>query len=144
MKTIINKISLWVMALSLLSCVDADELATPNAAAPVLIIIEGAEFDGTSAVAVVGTFLELDKTGILDHNVGIDSIPLSGLEIKVFINHTEEVGALVTDTAGKIMFQKPWSDLGLDSPGSGNQVRLEFAGIHNDVAFRKYHSVRVK
>lgn len=144
MNKILNKLAILGLAASIYSCIDAVELATPNTASPVLVLLEGNEFEATTGVAVAGTFYELDKSGILDNTVGIDSIPVSGLEIRVFINHTEEVGTLTTDGSGKVMFQNPWSSLGLNAPASGDQVRLEFAGNHNNVAFRQYHNVRVR
>ena len=144
MKNILNKIAVLGVLFVAFSCVEAEDLATPNVAAPVLVVLEGTEFDATTGVAVSGSFYELDKTGILDRNVGIDSIPVSGLEVKVFINQTDEISTLTTDTQGKILFQNPWSSLGIAQPTSGTQIRLEFAGTYNDVAFRRFHNVRVR
>ncbi len=126
------------------SCVVTDDLATPNVASPVLVILNGTEFEASSEVAVVGRFFELDKSGILDQNVGIDSIPVAGLNIRVFINSTQEVGSFTTDASGSALFQQTWDGLGVESPSSGRQIRLEFAGEHNNTAFRMFHNVRVK
>lgn len=142
-KLINNSIVIGVMIIAF-SCVEAVDLATPNVASPVLVVLEGNEFDAATGVAVAGSFYELDKSGILDQNVGIDSIPVTGLEIRVFINQTDEVGTLTTDGQGKIMFQDAWSSLGIPNPSSGIQIRLEFAGTYNDIAFREFHNVRVK
>ncbi|WP_375582961.1 hypothetical protein [Cyclobacterium xiamenense] len=144
MKNILNKIAVLGILLAAFSCVEAEDLVTPNVAAPVLVVLEGTEFDAAAGVAVAGSFYELDKSGILDRNVGIDSIPVSGLEIKVFINQTDEISTLTTDTQGRILFQNPWSSLGIAQPTSGTQIRLEFAGTYNDIAFRRYHNVRVR
>ncbi|SEJ49883.1 hypothetical protein SAMN05192553_104309 [Cyclobacterium xiamenense] len=144
MKNILNKIAVLGLLFVAFSCVEAEDLVTKNVAAPVLVVLEGTEFDATTGVAVSGSFYELDKTGILDRNVGIDSIPVSGLEVKVFINQTDEVGTLTTDTQGKILFQNPWSSLGIAQPTSGTQIRLEFTGTYNDIAFRRFHNVRVR
>lgn len=126
------------------SCVDAEDLATPNVASPVLVMLQGASFEATAPVSVVGRFYELDKSGILDHTVGIDSIPVAGLQIRVFINQTEEVGSVTTDGSGRIVFEQSWSNLGLSNPRQNNSVRLEFAGVHKDVPFRSYHNVTVR
>jgi hypothetical protein len=126
------------------SCVVTDDLATPNVASPVLVLLDGTEFEANSEVAVLGRFYELDKSGILDQHVGIDSIPVSGLNIRVFINSTQEVGSFTTDGSGRALFQQSWSGLGVDAPTSGRQIRLEFAGEHNNTAFRMFHNVRVK
>lgn len=147
MKKYINKVSFLIAfaALAYLtSCVEGVELATPNVASPVLVMLQGNVFDASAPVSVQGRFYELDKTGILNQNVGIDSIPVSGLQIKVFINQTEEVGMVTTDKTGTIVFEQPWTSLGVASPASGRQIRLEFAGTHKNVAFRQYHNVRVR
>lgn len=147
MKKYINKVSFLIAfaALAYLtSCVEGVELATPNVASPVLVMLQGNVFDATVPVSVQGRFYELDKAGILNQNVGIDSIPVSGLQIRVFINQTEEVGTLTTDNTGTIVFEQPWTSLGVATPASGRQIRLEFAGTHKNVAFRQYHNVRVR
>lgn len=144
MKKIINKLAILGVVIGVFSCVEAEDLATPNVAAPVLVVLEGNEFDAATGVAVAGSFYELDKSGILDRNIGIDSIPVSGLEITVFIDQTNEIGTLTTDSQGKILFENPWNSLGLSEPSSGSQIRLEFAGTYNDIAFRKFHNVRVR
>ena len=125
------------------SCVDADELTTPNVASPVLVLLEGTSFPASSQVTVGSRFLELDKTNILDNTQGIDSIPVSNLDIAVFINNTDEVARLVTDTDGNADLIVSWADLGLPEAQSGSQVRLEFTGKYKEVAFRKYHTIRV-
>ncbi|WP_162416170.1 hypothetical protein [Cyclobacterium roseum] len=144
MKKLINKLTILGVVIAVFSCVEAEDLATPNVAAPVLVVLEGNEFDAATGVAVAGSFYELDKSGILDRNIGIDSIPVSGLEVTVFMDQTNEIGTLTTDSQGKILFENPWSSLGLSEPSSGSQIRLEFAGTHNDIAFRKFHNVRVR
>ena len=126
------------------SCVEAEDLTTPNVAAPVLVLLEGSTFEATSPVTVGSKFLELDKTNILDHTKGIDSIPVPNLDIAVYINNTDEVATMVTGTDGSAELVVTWADLGLSEATSGNSVQLEFAGIYKDIAFRKYHTVRVK
>ncbi|AGA79095.1 hypothetical protein [Echinicola vietnamensis] len=128
----------------LFACEDAVELATPNVASPVLVVVDGSNFPSDSDVAVTAKFMELDKSGILDNNVGIDSIPVSDLQISVFVNQTEEVSTAVTDGEGEAMLNISWQELGLEVPGSGDQVRLEFTGSHKNIPFRKYHTVRVE
>ncbi len=140
-----KKIGVLLACIPLLfACEDAVELATPNVASPVLVVVDGSAFPSDSDVAVTAKFMELDKTGILDNAVGIDSIPVRDLEITVWINQTEEVSTLVTDGDGEAALSVSWAALGLEVPGSGDQVRLEFAGTHDNIAFRKYHTVRVE
>lgn len=144
-----NKLKYSISALIILSvfviqsCVEAEDLVTANVASPVLIMFQGSTFSGEAPVNVGSTFLELDKTYILDHTRGIDSIPVANLEIKVMINHVNEIATLTTDELGKAVFTATWDQLGLASAKVGDQVRLEFTGTHKAVAFRKYHTVRV-
>ncbi|MDR7131307.1 hypothetical protein J2X69_003668 [Algoriphagus sp. 4150] len=126
------------------SCVEGEDLVTPNVASPVLVLLEGSSFDSLSLVTVGSRFLELDKTNILDHTKGIDSIPVPNLNITVFINNTTEVAKLVTDAGGSAELVVSWADLGLAEATGGNQIRLEFAGTHKNTAFRKYHTVIVE
>ncbi len=125
------------------SCVEAEDLVTPNVASPVLVLLEGNSFSAASPVTVGSRFLELDKTNILDHTKGIDSIPVPNLNIAVFINNTTEVARIVTDQEGSADLVISWADLGMPEAKSGGSVRLEFTGTYKDVAFRKYHTVRV-
>lgn len=126
------------------SCVEAEDLATPNVASPVLVLLNGTSFGAESPVTVGTRFLELDKTNILDYTKGIDSIPVPNLNIAVFISNTNEVANLVTSSDGSADLVISWADLGLASAKTGSSVRLEFAGIYKNVSFRKYHTVRVK
>ncbi|GAB3234256.1 hypothetical protein J0A67_20355 [Algoriphagus aestuariicola] len=147
MNKFIRNISL-ILALSLLlfsqACVETEDLVTPNVAAPVLILLEGTSFPATSTVSVNSKTLELDKTNILDHNLGIDSIPVPNLALDVYVASTRKVASLTTNAEGNAELVISWADLGIEAPTSGTQVRLEFAGTHKSIAFRKYHTVRVQ
>ncbi len=140
MKNAIKKSS-FVIALCLLllaqACVETDDLVTPNVASPVLILLEGTSFSATSSVSVNSKTFELDKTNILDHNLGIDSIPVANLALDVFVANTTKVASLTTNAEGSADLVVSWADLGVAAPTSGTQVRLEFAGTYKDVAFRK-------
>ncbi|GAA0879411.1 hypothetical protein GCM10009119_23790 [Algoriphagus jejuensis] len=147
MKNFIKNPSLLIALLLLLSfqaCVESEDLVTPNVASPVLMVLQGTTFAATAPVTVNSTTLELDKTHILDHNIGIDSIPVANLALTVFVDNTRQVAALTTDAAGIAALEISWADLGLSEPKSGTQVRLEFAGTYKNIAFRKYHNVRVQ
>jgi hypothetical protein len=73
--------------------------------------------------AVTAKFFELDKSGILDHTVGIDSIPLVSLDVEVFASKTP-VGVFSTDSDGSVTIN--YSDA---RPN-------EFAGQYKGIAFR--------
>lgn len=74
------------------------------------------------------TVYELDKSGILDHTVGIDSIPVAGVPI----NFTKKDGTLSTDRTtdefGKASLSTTWPDLGIS-----NTRMLEILANPNEV-----------
>jgi|GEM_PF-703131 len=133
-----------VLLVSLVSCEKTDELTTPKLDSPLLILLSGSSFAADAPVVVQGRFYQLDKSGILDHTIGIDSIPMGNLAVTVYVNHTTEVGSITTGSDGRATFTASWADIGLSSPASNNQVRLEFASELNGVPFRKYHTVTVR
>ncbi len=145
-KPIKNSSLILAIALRLLSqaCVETEELVTPNVAAPVLLLLEGTSFPATSSVSVTSKTYELDKSNILDHSIGIDSIPVSNLALDVYVANTRKVASLTTDSEGDAELEISWADLGITEPTSGTQVRLEFAGTHKSIPFRKYHTIRVQ
>ncbi|MDW7693473.1 hypothetical protein R9C00_01865 [Flammeovirgaceae bacterium SG7u.111] len=111
------------------SCEDVSDMAIERTASPVLALFDGSDFSAADKFTVEATFYELDKSGILDQNVGIDSIPLSGMEIKVFINNITEIGTFTTDASGKIIFEDSKDVL----EGAST---LEWSGTHKDISFR--------
>ncbi len=140
------KLSALYLVVSLLlaqACVDAEDLVTPKVASPVLVLLSGNVFSATAPVTVSSTFLKLDKTHILDHTRGIDSIPVSNLTISVMVDNTSEISSLKTNNLGKAQFAASWAELGLQDASAGDQVRLEFVGEYKNIPFRKYHTVRV-
>ena len=106
------------MTISITSCEDVSDMAVNKVAAPVLLDIKN-----TSTTEVTATFYELDKTGILDYTVGIDSIPVNALEVEVFAA-SASVGVFTTDAAGSFIVSY-----------TGSKPN-EFAGIHKGIAFR--------
>lgn len=128
-------IALFVVIL-LSSCSEEDELAFDVFESPVLAEFDGQSFSSSSNISVTATFYDLDKSGILDQNVGIDSVEIPNLSVQVFVNETQEVANLTTDGSGKVTFDQPWSTVG--GPG---RVRLEWVGKYNDRAFRIYHII---
>lgn len=116
-----NYILLLLVAMILVSlsgCEDESDMAVNKVAAPVLMELENTAPDEIRAV-----FYELDKSGILDHTVGIDSIPVANLSIQVFAASTA-LGEFMTDAAG-----------GFSVPYTGAKPN-EFAGVYKGIAFR--------
>lgn len=109
-----------------------DDLAFDVVESPVLAVFEdmGA---GTDNLTVKATFYDLDKSGILDHAIGIDSIPVANMEISVFILSNQLVDTLTTDASGEVVFDVPLTDLAGSS-------RLEWVGQYDDIDFRIFHN----
>lgn len=100
------------------SCEDVSDLAIDKVAAPVV-----AEVEDVAPNAVSVTFFELDKSGILDKDIGVVQIPVSGLNIDVFAGATK-LGTFTTDMEGTIEVEYE-----AEKPN-------EFAGTHKGIDFR--------
>src|SRR5688572_11086577 len=108
-----------IIIVSLSSCEDVSDMAVTKVASPVLLDVKN-----TGATELTAYVYELDKTGILDYTVGIDSIPVSDLSIEVFAA-SASVGVFTTGTDGSftVTYTGPKPN--------------EYAGIHKGIAFRK-------
>ncbi len=113
--------------LSLTSCLE-EKLAYTVEAAPVLGVIEAAPAD-EGMVAYVGTFYELDKSGILDNSIGIDSIPVSGLELKIETQGRDALQTVMTGADGSATFM-------IEADELMGVTRLEWAGTFEGMPFR--------
>jgi hypothetical protein len=128
----------------LMGCEKEEELVVDRVVSPVLVTFAGAaSFTAAEPVKVAATIYELDKRGILDHTVGIDSIPLANMAITVKLGNSA-LAQLTTDQAGQVALEKTWSELGVASPKAGNTVTLEWAGSHKGQSFVKLGKVQVK
>ena len=114
-----------LVALTLSACEDVADNAIPHIASPVLLETATLDTDETTA-EVLATFYELDKTGILDNAVGIDSIPVANLSVQVF-SGAASLGTYTTDNAGSFVF--------IYDPSTVTD-KFEWAGTYNNVAFR--------
>jgi hypothetical protein len=136
-------LGLFGSAFFLMGCEKEDAMVVDRVVSPVLVMVAGTSFTAAEPVKVTATSYELDNSGLLNHAVGIDSIPVANLAITVKLNATT-LAELTTDPAGKVNLTKSWSELGLASPKAGNTVNLEFAGSHKGQAFTKPSRVQVK
>ena len=141
----ISKICLSLFGLSflLISCEKEDAMVVDRVVSPVLVTLSGSSFTAAEPVKVTATIFELDKSGLLNHAVGIDSLPVANLAITVKLNATT-LAELTTDPVGKVNLTKTWSELGLATPKSGNTINLEFSGSHKGQPFTKPSRVQVK
>ena len=122
-----------MLTICLSGCLE-EELAFEVLESPVLGLFEEMAPAADNSLKLKATFYELDKTNILDHTKGIDSIPLSGLRIQVYVRETELVGEYSTDSNGEIIFEEDYSLF----QGSS---RLEWAGMHKEIPFRIYKNL---
>lgn len=113
-------LSLTVILLS--ACEEESDMAFDRVAAPVTL-----EYTAAGDGEALATFFELDKSGILDQNIGIVQTPVPNLEIEVSIDGTV-LGTFTTSSDGSILL--PYTESAPD----------EFAGIYNDVAFRIFRN----
>ena len=127
----------------LMSCEKEDELVVDRVVSPVLITVSGSSFLATEPVRVTTGIYELDKSGILDNKVGLDTIPVTGLAVKVMLNNAA-ITELTTDAAGQVSMEKTWAELGLATPTAGRFLVLEWSGSHKGQAFTKTSRVVVK
>ena len=118
-------LALAFAALSLSACEDVADNAIPHIASPVLLETESLDPDGDNA-QLQATFFELDKTGIMDNTIGIDSIPVANLSVQVFAGGAT-LGTFTTDNAGSFVVTYDPSTI---------TDKLEWAGTYNNVAFR--------
>ncbi|MGB3800713.1 MAG: hypothetical protein WA952_12935 [Lewinella sp.] len=110
------------------SCLE-DENAFTVEASPVKADIQMVSDPADETVIYQGTFTELDKDGILDHNVGIVASPVSNLELSVTDQEQNLLERIVTDTDGMATFSVAAASL-------TGVTRLEWAGTYNGKAFR--------
>ena len=132
MKNLKYTVALSLLVGLLFSSCTKDDLAFDVIESPVLAVFEDMG-DGANNLTVKATFYDLDKSGILDNAVGIDSIPVANLEISVFILANQLVETLTTDSNGEVVFDVPFSSL-------TGASRLEWVGKHDDIDFRIFHN----
>ncbi|MFK7923744.1 MAG: hypothetical protein AB8H47_17425 [Bacteroidia bacterium] len=121
------------LVLVLQTACTSDKLAFDVIESPVLAIFEDGANSSTDILAVSATFYDLDKTGILDLSVRIDSIPIPNLEVSVYLGEANLIATYSTDANGVVEFEADYTDLGTAS-------RLEWVGTYDDVPFRIYNN----
>ena len=125
-----NIFFLSLLSLVLLNSCIENELPFDVIESPVLAIFDDMDAE-EGMIKIQATFYELDKSGILDQNVGIDSTAISGMTVGIYIDESVLVKEYTTDASGIIVFDEPLSALGGSS-------RLEWVGTYKDTPFRIY------
>ncbi|MDQ1088339.1 hypothetical protein [Siphonobacter sp. SORGH_AS_1065] len=138
------------------ACQKAEDPFVPRVVSPVLVQVLGAPYqmdfateptvtlDGTKATTLTARILELDKTNILDHTKGIDSIPVANLPVKLTLRNGTQIGEATTDSKGIVTFAMTWAQLGISTPASGNRAAISWKGEYKGQAFTRLSAVQVK
>lgn len=86
--------------------------------------------------------VELDKTNILDHTKGIDSVAVKSLVVSLSTRSGTKIGDLTTNDKGIATLTKSWADLGITAPKAGTTLLLSWTGKYKDVTFTKYTRIQ--
>jgi hypothetical protein len=145
-----------VMALGFISCKEEDPFLDRDVA-PVLVDIVGAPFGAPIAseptvayamadqkIVLSARLLELDKTNILDHTKGIDSIPVPNVQIKITLRTGAILGEVTSNAQGLVTLEKTWADLGIKTPKAGEITKISWTGSYKGIAFTRFSQVQAK
>lgn len=139
----------------LAGCMKKEDPFVDRVVAPVLVVIDNVTGDGggqtgepvvsqkvAGPVTLGVKIYELDKSGILNKAIGIDSIPVTSLAIKLTTRAGVAIGNLTTDGTGKASISKTWAELGITAPKVGSSVSLTWTGEHKGQAFSRLSRVQ--
>lgn len=129
-----------------------DDPFVDRIAAPVLVIFEdpsGTKTSGlttepsiTSSASTDATItvrlLELNKDGLLNYKVGIDSIPATAVPVTFKLRTGTKISDVTTDATGRSILKVSWKTLGIAAPVAGSSVSLSCSATYKDVSFTKY------
>lgn len=118
MKTSFKLFVLILGIVAMTGCEEESDLAIKRVVSPVVI-----EVEAITSVQLKATVFELDKSGLLDYTVGIDSIAVPNLALEVFAGGVS-IGSFTTDVEGSILVDY------LDTKPN------EYAGTYKGTAFR--------
>ncbi|CAG5068357.1 hypothetical protein DYBT9623_01087 [Dyadobacter sp. CECT 9623] len=144
---------LAMVTLGIASCKVEDPFLERDVA-PVLVDIVGAPFGAPIASEPTVTYaatatkltlsarlLELDKTNILDHTKGIDSIPVPNLAIKITLRSGAALGEVTSNADGLVTIDKTWAELGIAAPKAGSLIKISWTGNHKGIAFTRFSQI---
>lgn len=155
MKKILTYSLVFYAAISFSSC-KVDDPFVDRVVAPVLVDIVGAAFGApisteptvaypvTGKVMLTARLLELDKSGILDKNIGIDSIPVANIPMKITLRGGASLGEVISNAQGVVSLEKTWADLGVPSPEAGTVVKISWSGSYKGIAFTRLSQVQAE
>lgn len=149
MKKILYICSLFV-AFVTVSC-KVDDPFVDRVVAPVLVIFEDAagktsglttepsiSSSASADASITVRLLELNKDGLLDYKVGIDSIPAKATPVTFKLRSGTKLSDITTDAQGRSTLKIAWKTLGISTPVAGSSVSLSCSGTYKDISFTKY------
>ncbi|GAB3265221.1 hypothetical protein GCM10027347_32800 [Larkinella harenae] len=146
--------ALFLTGALLAGCEKKEDPFVDRVVAPVLVVVDGAADGGgqtaepvvtqkiSAPVTMTVKIFELDKSGILDYKVGIDSIPVTSLAIKLTKRDGTAIADLTTDASGKATLTKTWAELGIAAPAAGSSIPLTWRGEYKGQAFSRLSRVQ--
>ena len=140
-----------ILAFVAASC-KVDDPFVDRVAAPVLVIFEdpsGTKTNGLTTepsvtssasadASITVRLLELNKDGLLDYKVGIDSIPAKSVPVTFKLRTGTKILDITTDDKGRSTLKIAWKTLGVATPVAGSSVLLACSATYKDVPFTKY------
>jgi len=154
--TYLSAACLLAAALTVTSCKVEDPFVD-RVVAPVLVDIIGAPYGAPIAyeptvgyplaspkLTLSARLLELDKTHILDHTKGIDSIPVANVTMKITLRTGTTLGEVTSDANGIVKLEKTWAELGLAAPKKDDIVKISWSGTYKGIAFTRHSQVQAK
>lgn len=135
------------MLLSSVACEDVSDNAIPNIASPVLIEIETlGQYTPLDQVTLSVAVSDLDKSGIMDNTIGIDTIPatLSSIQVLKDVADVEETFFSPLSLAnGTGTIVADWVDILPEdaAPEDGLEVEFEYFETYENIPFRKVYKL---
>ena len=171
------------ISLATLSCKEEDPMLD-SVVSPVLVDVVGASFGAPIAaiasvptdssskeITVASRLLELDKTNILNNEIGIDSIPVAGIKLTVTYELTKSVkagkltfkgqtftftdqtyktsgnwGDITSDANGLVSIKTSFKTLGFEGntiQRKGDVIKVTWSGTHKGIAFTRFSQIAV-
>lgn len=150
----LSAFALFALMFGFVACKEEDPFLERDVA-PVLVDIVGAPFGAPIAseptvaysataekITLSARLLELEKTNILDHTKGIDSIPVPNVAIKITLRTGTVLGEVTSDAQGLVKIEKTWADLGVAAPKAGTITKISWSGSHKGVAFTRFSQIQ--
>ncbi|MGB3849235.1 MAG: hypothetical protein WA958_04660 [Tunicatimonas sp.] len=131
------------VALVLSSCEEVADNPIPHIASPVLVEVETlGKYTPLDQVTLLTKISDLDKSGIMDNAVGIDTIPVSLASIQVLkdVDGSEETFfSPLSLNQGEATITADWADiLPADAkPEDGLPIEFEYFETYENIPFRK-------